>query len=351
MDRAITTNVVTDVNRIVVLRANALGDLVFTLPALEALSLAYPDAEIVLLAREWHRELLAVRPGPVDRVVPVPAFEDTLGPEDHQELDKVITAMAAEGVDLALQLHGGGANSNPLVCRLDARVSAGLQDTGAETLDRNVPYVVYQSEVERLLEVVATVGAVPLNRQPHFPVIESDRAEAGAIVPVGGPLAVLHPGASDPRRRWPGERFAAVGDALAQAGASVVVTGTAAEVLLVQEVVDAMRRPATPLAGALSIGGLAGLLAGAGVVVSNDTGPLHLAAAVGTPTVGIFWCGNLINAGPTTRSRHRPAISWVLDCPVCATNCITGSCGHTGSFVVGVDAEEVCTSALDLLNC
>jgi ADP-heptose:LPS heptosyltransferase len=85
-------------------------------------------------------------------------------------------------------------------------------------------------------------------------------------------------------------------------------------------------------------------------MVANDTGPLHLAAAVGAATVGVFWCGNMINAGPVTRSRHRPAISWRLECPVCGTNCITGSCEHDESFVAGVPVAEVRSAVLDLLH-
>ena len=66
------------VRRIAVLRANAIGDFIFTLPALEALRAAYPQAEIVLLAKKWHAAFLRGRPGPVDRVVAVPPFRMTL---------------------------------------------------------------------------------------------------------------------------------------------------------------------------------------------------------------------------------------------------------------------------------
>ncbi|MDP9420564.1 MAG: glycosyltransferase family 9 protein [Actinomycetota bacterium] len=343
------SRLVPDVERIAVLRANALGDLMFALPALDALRAAYPDAELVLLGRAWHRDLLDGRPGPVDRTVVVPPFEGPLGPDERRALDQVLDELAGEGVDLALQLHGGGRNSNPVVRRLGARVVAGLRTPDAEPLDREVPYVYYQHEVLRLLEVVGLVGATPRTLEPRFALAERDRAEAAAV-DGETPLVALHPGATDPRRRWPPERFAAVGDALAAAGASVVVTGSDGERQLVAAVVDAMRSPARGLAGRLSIGGLAGLLARCAVVVGNDTGPLHLAAAVGAATAGVFWCGNLINAGAATRTRHRPSMSWVLDCPACGANCITNSCEHEDSFVVGVGVDEVLASALDLLH-
>lgn len=344
------SQLVPDVKRIAVLRANALGDLMFALPALDALRAAYPDAELVLLGRAWHRDLLEARPGPVDRTVVVPPFEGSLGPAERRSLDQALDAVADEGVDLALQLHGGGRNSNPVVRSLGARVVAGLRTPDADPLDREVPYVYYQSEVLRLLEVVALVGALPRRLEPSFALTERDRAEAAAVVDGDTPLVALHPGATDPRRRWPPERFAAVGDALAAAGASVVVTGSHGEHELVAAVVQAMANPARDLGGRLSIGGLAGLLARCAVVVGNDTGPLHLAAAVGAATAGVFWCGNVINAGAATRTRHRPSISWVLDCPACGANCITSSCEHEDSFVAGAGVDEVLVSALDLFR-
>jgi hypothetical protein len=93
-------------------------------------------------------------------------------------------------------------------------------------------------------------------------------------------------------------------------------------------------------------------------VVSNDTGPRHLAAAVGAATVGIYWCGNLINAGPLTRRRHRPHLSWTVHCPVCGRNCTEPElpavhrgrgCPHDESFVASVAPTAVLADALDLL--
>ncbi len=347
-------DVVPQVAKIAALRANGLGDLVFALPALAALRAAYPEAEIVLLGRAWHAEFVEGHVPSVDRTVVVPLAQGIWSPpgrpDDQEELDRFFATMREEGFDLALQLHGGGRHSNPFVRRLGARVTAGLATPDAERLDRWVPYVYYQSEVFRLLEVTATVGAPPVELEPRLTLLPRDGREADGVIDGVAPLAALHPGATAGRRRWPAEQFAAVGDALVEAGARVVVTGAGEEADLVGEVVDRMEAEAIGLPGALSTGGLAALLSRCGVVVSNDTGPLHVAAAVGAATVGIFWCGNMINAGPISRTRHRPAISWRLDCPVCGTNCITGSCHHDASFVADVGVEEVTAPAVELLT-
>ncbi len=345
-----------DVRRIAVLRATALGDYVFALPALDALRIAYPAAEIVLLGRSWHAAFLTGRPGPVDRVIALP---ERLPADDRPELppgerDAILRPIAAERFDLAIQLHGGGRHSNGVVLALGARLTAGSRTPDAPALDRFVPYAYYQPEVFRNLEIVGLVGARAASVEPVLAVTDGDRAalerDAPTLAGSREPIAVLHPGASDPRRRWPPAWFAAVGDRLARAGVRVAVTGTGPEASIVADVVGAMRAPALDLAGRLDLPAMTALLERASVVVSNDTGPLHLAAAVGSATVGIYWCGNVINAGPPFRSRHRLGISWRLECPVCGIDCTRASCGHRVSFVADVPPDEVAAHALELLD-
>lgn len=344
------------VKKIAVLRANAIGDYIFSLPALAALRAAYPGAEIVLLGQEWHAGFLTDRPGPVDRVVVVPRIPGIWDPPEGEAenpylMEAFFEEMQAEGFDLAIQMHGGGRNSNPFLNRLGARITAGLRTPDALMLDLWVPYVFYQPEIFRYLEVVGLVGAAPVTLAPQLQVTEQDREEADQILLPGDmPLAILNPGSGSPRRRWPPEKFAAVGNALAWAGAEVAVIGVQDEAGLAQAVVNGMAAPVHNLSGKTSLEGLTGLLSRAAVVVSNDSGPLHLASAVGAATVGIYWCGNLIVAGPVSRSNHRPAISWQLDCPVCGLDCTQNECGHQVSFVAGVSQEEVIASALSLLE-
>ena len=340
--------------RIAVLRANRVGDLVFILPALEALRARWPEAEVVLLGCRWHEGFLAGRPGPVDRVVAVPparGVNELDGPPAGEaELAAFFARMRAERFDLAVQLHGGGRFSNPFVHRLGAARTAGLRAEDAPALDVEVPYVYWQSEVLRSLEVARALGCPPVDPAPRLTVTDADRADAAPWVPAA-PYAVLCPGASDGRRRWPPERFAAVGDALAADGLRVLVAGSADERVIVDGVVGAMERDAEPLAGAVALGGLLALLAGAGLVVTNDSGPLHLAAAAGTPTVGIYWAGNVINGAPPFRARHRPLLAFRTACPRCGADCMApdGGCAHDDSFVVDVPAAEAVAAVGALL--
>lgn len=344
-----------DVQKIAVLRANGLGDCLFTLPAITALRAAYPDAEIVWLGRGLHHELFANRPSQVDRVVVLPAIPgvtaDPGASHDPALVDAFVEAMREESFDLALQLHGGGRYSNPLVQRLGARVTAGLKTPDAAPLDRWAPYINFQSEIVRYLEVVSLVGAVPQELEPSVAVTMADLDASLAALPAGElPLVVLHVGAGAERRRWPPERFAALGDQLVEQGAQVVLVGTDQDQEQVEVTRATMTAPVVDLCGCLDLSGLVGLLARSALVISNDSGPLHLAAAAGTATVGIFWCGNLITAGPLMRSRHRQVLSWRLRCPQCGRDCTQHACGHDVSLVADIPMEAVLAPALELLE-
>ncbi|HEY3317027.1 MAG TPA: glycosyltransferase family 9 protein [Coriobacteriia bacterium] len=340
------------VARIAVLKAGGLGDVIFGLPALEALRAAYPSAEIVLLTSRLAAELLRGRPSDADAVLVVPAFEgdEAQAPEARARLEAFCERVRGERFDLALQMHGGGANSNPLTARLGARLTAGLRAPGAPPLDRTAPYVHFQSEVARGLEVAGLVGASAVSLEPRVRLTSADESAAGtALPPDGRPLAVLHPGAGDPRRRWPAAKFAEVGRELAAAGARLAVIGTPPESALTAAIAAAVPS-AADLCGALGMRALAGMLGRAAVVVSNDSGPLHLANAVGAATVGVYWCGNLVNAGPATVARHRAFAAWRLECPACGADCMADGCGHDASFVADVPVSEVAAAALELLN-
>ena len=346
---------VNGVRKLAVLRANAIGDYLVSVPALEALRIAYPQAELVLLGSDWHAGFLAGRPGPVDRCLAVPptaGVRDDRPPAPAAMVERFFDRMRAERFDLAVQLQGGGRHSNPFVGRLGARVTAGSQAPNAPPLDRTVPYTGHQHEIHRFLEVAALVGAAPVTLEPRLPVTAADRAEAAAALAEDDrPLVVLHPGANDPRRRWPVERLAVVGSELARKGARLAVVGTASERGLVDRLLDGLDGDAANLADRLGLGGLAGLLEQATLLVGNDSGPRHLAAAVGTATVAVYWCVSLGSYGPLYRARHRAPTAWRLHCPVCGVNALHQDCrsSHHASLVADVTVDEVLAEALDLL--
>lgn len=344
-----------DIQKIAIVRANGLGDFIFVLPALTALRAAYPGAEIVLLASSWHAAFLRERPSPVDRVLVIPPYTGVSvrddQPGDEAACEQFFQRARREQFNLACQMHGGGRHSNPFLLRLGARLTIGLKTPDAVAPDRWIPYRYYQQEVSRYLEVVSLVGAAPVTLEPRLAITRQDRAEiAGLLSKEKQPLVVLHPGASDPRRRWPSERFAQVGDALAARGARIVLTGAKEEREMVEHVASFMRGEALNLCGKLSLGGLAALLASSQVVISNDSGPLYLAQAVGARTVGLYWCFNLLTASLPFRRDHIPLVSWQLTCPVCGYDLTRGRCPHPTSLISSIPSEAVIEAAQEMLT-
>lgn len=345
----------TNINKIAILRANGIGDYIFSIPAIQAIRNAYPQAEIVLLGQEWHSSFLANRPGPVDRVLVVPGnlgLRDS--PSTREELVRLegfFSHVQNEQFDLAIQMFGGGRYSNRYIKRLGARYTVGLKAPDAEELDRWVPYIYFQPEILRFLEVARLIGATTEDIEPHINIIPEDLQESLEILPQGDrPLIALHLGAGDRRRRWSPVKFAEVADVLSADGNQVIIIGTEFETETINEMYIHMNWPVINLVNQLSLGGLAGILSRCSLVISNDSGPVHLAGAVGTATIPIYWCGNLINAGPVTRTQHRPMVSWQLDCPVCGRDIIYDPCDHQVSFVDKIDVDEVLTAAYELLE-
>lgn len=295
-------------------------------------------------------ELLENRPGPVDRVVVVPPSrgvrEESGSPPDPAALEAFFAAMRAERFELALQMHGGGRWSNPFVLGLGARRTAGPRAPDAEPLDTWLPYVRDRSEVMRMLEVVGLVGALPFGYDPALAVTSADLEAAPAPT---RPYAVLHPGAVDPRRRWPAECFAQVGDALARRGLGVLVTGGPAEAAVGAQVVARMAQPAVDLTGALELSGLIGTLSRAAVVISNDSGPAHLAAAVGARTVGLYWWPNVVTSAPRNRREHRVLVSERRSCPACGAELHPPACSHEVSAIADIPVAAVAAAAEELL--
>ncbi|MBF4606971.1 glycosyltransferase family 9 protein [Curtobacterium sp. VKM Ac-1393] len=347
------------VREIAVLRGGGIGDLMFALPALDALAAAYPAARITLLGTPAAAALLEGRSDAVHAVEELPVVPGVRDAGDDAPTAEDFAARLHGRYDLAVQLHGGGRNSNPFLLRLGARHTVGTATADAEVLERWVRYVYYQHEVLRALEVVSLAGAAPVTLDPRVRVTDGERLAVRARLGVGGRLVAIHPGATDPRRRWDPERFAAVARARLDLGDDVVLVGDASDAPAADAIVGVLPAGLVgrvhDLTGMLSLRELPAVLAAADVVVGDDSGPRHLAVAVGTPTVGVFWFGNVVNAGPFDRGRHRVHLSFVTRCPVCGVDVTqvgwtAERCAHDPSYVDEVDPQAVLADVADLLR-
>ena len=306
--------------RIAVFRALVLGDMLCAVPALRAMRRAWPAAEVTLVGLPWA-QAWAERCPHVDRFVAFPGLPGL--PErapDVGAMPGFLAAMQAHRFDLAIQLHGSGTLTNPLVALFGARHTAGFVDGGGcrPTYARDWPRAGH--EIERLLAMSDRLGAPRQGLALEFPLRPEDDLALAAQWPgvrEARDIACVHVGAQLPSRRWWPERFAAVADRLAAQGATVVFTGTDAERPLVTGAGAAMRHRAVDLAGRTTLWSLGALVRRARVLVCNDTGVSHVAAALGTPSVVVSLGADARRWAPLDHDRHR--VLWAdVPCRPCA---------------------------------
>jgi ADP-heptose:LPS heptosyltransferase len=307
--------------RVAVFRPLPFGDLLLSVPALRALRAHAPHARVTLIGLPWTHEFAARFPRYVDEFLPFPGAPGL--PEQPAQpdlLERFFHAAHAARFDLALQLYGANDRANTIVDQLGAAACAGFVRGAARNGFMSWPD--RGSEIARCLAPVAALGIeVAAGTALEFPLTDADRAEARALLEHHGlrpgAYACIHPGASLRSRRWPIGRFRAVGAALAQRGWRIALTGSGSEAILTEALATGLNGAGVDLAGKTHLGSLAALIAGSRLLVCNDTGVSHLAAALGTPSV-VVACGSDVERwAPLDRQRHR-VLAVDLPCRPCA---------------------------------
>ena len=284
--------------RILIVRLGALGDIVHAIPVAAALRRAFPDARIDWLVSAKHREILDLVPV-IDRRL---AINDRGGASAGTPMLAAIAELRRANYDVALDLQG------LLKSAVLARMSGATRVIGfaashlREPLARpfytevhdpaGIEHVVFQN-----LSLLRAFGVTVST--PEFPIEEAESAVAREMRDrTGGRYALINPGAAWPNKRWPPSRFGALAAALRERHGlmSVVPWGPGEEAIAGELVASA--GGAALLSPPTTIADLVALARGASLMISGDTGPTHIAAAVGTPIVGLF--------GPTRPARNGP---------------------------------------------
>ena len=280
--------------RILIVRMSALGDIVHALPVLAAIGTAYPDVEVDWLADRKYAAILAFVEGLSQRIMGRPG------------LSRAVTAMRARDYDVAIDLQG------LLKSASMARLSGATRVIGFEQRAlRERAAVWFYSEtatvpldahiIRKNLSVLPLLGIA--DPDVKFPLVipasrVADQIAADADARGANGFVLINPGAAWPNKRWPPERFGVIARHLRDRHAlrSVVLWG-GGEAPLADAVVHASSAAAVR-APETSLGDLLALSARASMMVSGDTGPVHIAAAVRTPIVGLY--------GPTWPERNGP---------------------------------------------
>jgi len=268
---------------LVLCTGGGIGDVLLATPVMRALRRRYD--EVVALTAPAHRDVLAGNPDLRDVWV------------DDAPFVALARRIASEGFDAALITWATLRSAMlPLAARVPVRVGQARRLYSAAFTRR----ITVRSErgdrtshwTQILLDFARALECDVADAMPTFDPGEAARAEAQALLErehIARPFAVLHPtrGIAGAGRRWPTERLGQLGRALAErTGTRLVVSGTRADAAVADEV--AALGGGVSLAGRTSIGGFGALAEQARVVVAMDSGPMHVAAAVGAPTVGIF---------------------------------------------------------------
>jgi ADP-heptose:LPS heptosyltransferase len=275
---------------VLICRLDSDGDVLLSGPAVRAVRAG--ARKVTLLCGPRGRAAAELLPG-VDEIVEFrcPWIEHEPQPVSGDDVLALADQLSQRAIDQAIVLTSFHQSPLPtaLVLRLAGipTIAAISEDYPGSLLD--VRHLVPDDlhEVERSLSLVATLGH-------HLPAREDSRLRVRATAPASPvprdhePFVVVHPGAAVPARAWAPERNAALVDALIAAGRRVVVTGGPGEHLLTQLVAGQPRPEVLDLGGRTDLAELARVLAQAEVVVVGNTGPAHLAAAVGTPVVSLF---------------------------------------------------------------
>ncbi|HEX6707272.1 MAG TPA: lipopolysaccharide heptosyltransferase II [Albitalea sp.] len=348
-----------DARNLLLVRTDNLGDVVMTSPAIAAIKQTSPSARVTLLASRAGAAALPHIPALDDALVYDAPWTQGNGAHDIEADRQLIDMLAQRRFDAAIVFTVCTQSALPaaLMCRL-AGIPLRLAHCRENPYDLLTHWVPdtevcatgMRHEVARQLDLVRSVGFHAADERMQF------RYPAAAVlsmrrkfVQAGGdllrPYVVVHPGATAASRRYPAERFGIAAHAIVDAtGCQVVFTGGADEQSLIATAQAQLERPGVSLAGQLTLGELAALIAGAQVIVSNNSGPVHIAAAVGTPVAVLY---------ALTNPQHTPwrVPARVLNHDVPCRNCLKSVCpqGHH-DCLQRVEPDAVAHAALDLIH-
>jgi len=346
-----------DARRILVVRLDSLGDVILTTPAIHAIKESQPAARITLLASPVGAQAGRLNPDLDDVIVYDSPMSDAWlqlpqAPEREFRLVERLRQAEFDGAIIFTSYHQSPLPAAMLCYLAGIPLRLGATDDGAGSLlttRHHWPPGLYH-EVERALNLVGAVGYRTRDAELVLRVptavrrVVHRRLNAAGVDPERL-LVVVHPGCSMPARTYEWQRFAAVADLLIeQMGAQVVLTGATDEVPLVERIRSRMAHPALSWAGQSSVGELAALIEMADLVVTNNTGPAHIAAAVKTPLVDLFAWTN-----PPEQWRPWRVPQRLLNRPVPCRLCYQRICPYDQSCL-DVSPAQVVEAASSLLG-
>jgi lipopolysaccharide heptosyltransferase II len=317
-----------ELTRILIIRPDHIGDVLFTTPALRALRAAAPDAHLTYMVGPWAYEIAKNNPY-LNEVITCPFPGFTRRPKIHFLQPYILLwrcarSLQSKSFDTALILrfdHWWGAM---LACwaSIPHRIGYALPEM-KPFLTRAIPYVSGRHEVEQNMHLImATLGDDTGEPGPLEFKTESEEVKS-ALNHLAGKdgdqrFLCLHPGTGAPVKLWRTESFAQVADTLAKRyGLQIIISGSAGERSLAEDIAGHMESDPIVIAGQTSLGELAAIMGRCELVIGVDSGPLHLAVSQGVPTVHLFGPVDHRNFGPWGDPRKHLVLLSGRDCIPC----------------------------------
>ncbi|MBY4896085.1 lipopolysaccharide heptosyltransferase II [Cupriavidus sp. AU9028] len=351
-----------EARKILCVRLDNMGDVLMTSPAMQALKDSGPNRHLTLLTSSGAAPVASHLPM-VDAVLTwdAPWVKGTRGPLGRGSgatVQSMAQRLQDEGFDAAVIFTVYSQSPLPaaLLCTMAgiplrlAHCRENPYQMLSDWVPETEPQQQIRHEVQRQLDLVATVGATAADERMRFRVQPHDRRAVQRRIDAlrataQGPCVVMHAGATAESRQWPADRFAQAARQLAtEQGALVLLTGGQSEQPLVESVRDAAAHPAVvSVAGELTLGQMGALLDAADLLISNNSGPVHLAAALGTPVVDLY---------ALTNPQHTP---WMvphrtLFADVPCRYCYKSVCPQQHHRCLrDVEVAQVCEAAVALL--
>ncbi len=346
--------------RILIVRLSALGDVVCTLPALTSLRKGYPDAHIAWLVEDRSGDLLKDHPL-LDELIVFPrsrwqqTFSQRVGHwRTLADCYQFFSGLRSRRFDTAIDFQGN-AKSGFLTYVSGARLRVGFDRRNSTEgnfvfINRRVPIAnPYIARTQKYLELAHAVGGAPGRMPAVLATWRDESAKAAAFfrrAALRRPVVVIHPGTSEfgAFKRWPPERFGELARRLARHHkASILITWGPRERTLAAKVAATAGRAATLSMPTRSLRELAELLRRADLFIGADTGPMHIAAAVGVPVVALF--------GPKDPVLHRPYTqrSRIVRAGVECSPCTKRTCNDV-RCMTAITVDMVLAAARELLK-
>jgi lipopolysaccharide heptosyltransferase II len=331
--------------KILIRGPNWVGDAVLAIPAMKAVREHFPHAEITLMVRPWVAGLFTAAPF-IDKVW----SEEK--PTGFAGWKRIMRAIRESEFDLGLLLPNSFESALMMFLgRVPQRIGYRTDARDWMLTNSIAPIKDFRHQVQYYLDLVNVLTSTQIRPSIEIQATSEERVRARRLLSAEGisndeSFLVLNPGAAyGSAKRWHEDRFAAVAETLSvELSMRVALIGSEGERFLAEQIRHRMREPAAVLTGKTSLETLIGVLAESSLMITNDSGPMHIASALGIPTVAVFGSTDERVTGPC--GPRTCVVKRAVEC----SPCLLRRCPIDHRCMNGVTIEDVCRAARTLLK-